>query len=268
MAVAYRPAVAGHRERVLAWGDEKVGKSQACIDVVEALTDCHHYVIESDFNPAWNLLLDGSAAERVTREQVWPDEWAPYTKLVRAWSKEAGPNDWLYVDSMTPSWPAVRQWYTETVMGKTTSELLMAHAKAVRQGKKKGGNPLEGDTDWGAINAVYNELYMAIARFPGHVMLTSQWKKLGDRDSADEVKEYSGAARGHKPDGQKDLGRWPATSLILTRKGHVHQVSTHGDRTRNGDREKLDKASWEHDETGGFFKVYFRGVAGWKMVKV
>jgi hypothetical protein len=267
MAVTYRPLVPGHKERIAAWGDEKTGKTQFCIDFVHALKDVHHYVIEADFNPAWDLMMDhDEAGARVTRKQIWPDEWEPYVPTIREWSKHAGPEDWLYVDSMTPSWPVVRAWYTQTVMGKSTADLLMEHAKLVRAGKKKGGNPLEGDTDWGAINAVYNELYMALSRWPGHVLLTAQWKKLGDRDDAADKAAYS--TFGHKPDGQKDLGRWPATSLVLRRKGKAYTITTHGDRKKRGDeaRQKLDMAEWDDENTA--FKVYLRGVAGWKLTKL
>jgi hypothetical protein len=142
--------------------------------------------------------------------------------------------------------------------------MLMAHAKKVRAGGKKG-NPLEGDTDWGAINSAYNEWYMALTRWPGHVLLTAQWKKLGDRDSEIDKRDFSSI--GHKPDGQKDLGRWPSTSLVLKRRGAKYTVTTHGDRSPRGTRlEKLDGAEWDDENTA--FKLYLRGVCGWKMVKV
>lgn len=266
MPVTYRSPKPDQRERILLWGDTKAGKSQACVDVVTALKDVKHHVIEADYNPTWDLLMEGDVAERVVREQVYAGEWTPYVETVRKWSKGATKNDWLYVDSMTPSWPAVHAYYTEAIVGKTVAQLFMEHARKVRQGGKKG-NPLEGDTDWTAINALYNEFYVALSRWPGHVMLTCQWKKVGDRDSEADKRAYSGRAKGYRPDGQKNLERWPATSLIVT-KGKGHTLTTFGDRGRV----ELDGASWSHDdeEVGeqGFFKVYLRGVAGWKMMKV
>ena len=116
---------------------------------------------------------------------------------------------------------------------------------------------------------------MTLSRWPGHVMLTAQWKKVGDRDSELDKRQYAGVAKGHKPDGQKALGQWPASSIILTR-GKEHKFSTFGDRGRD----VVEDVSWEHevdeDEdgartdagAGGFFRGYVRGVAGWKMTKV
>lgn len=251
------------RERVLTFGPQGVGKTIGVLEIARKAKHANFYVLDVDYNPSFELYLDGSfkdVADRFHVRAVDPDDWRALLDGI-AWAKSLmGADDWLVIDSFSHAWKAVQDWYIESIYGKATDEYFMD----IRKEKHKAGDKakslgaLEGWMDWPVINNQFFPIYAKIATVPGHVYLTAESASLGD-DEAGEIRSRFGPY-GVKPVGQKKYGFWPHTVLFLTKsRTKEYALTTIKDR----DRDEV-----KDEPMSNFANTWLVGLAKWRPEKM
>lgn len=247
------------RERILVFGVGGTGKSNGALSIARRINpEDRMFVLDNDLSYDRLLATDYQDVEQagnVTVRGCDVTEWDVYTESVREWGSIATPDDWLVVDSMSPTWDAVQGWYTEQVFGDDIASYFLEVRKNMKGGKALGA--FEGFTDWNVINKVYAKFTAQLNRWPGHLYLTAEQANIGDNDDKD-VKGMFGSY-GVKPKGQKRLGHITSTTLQMS-KARVGgwTLTTIKDRGRR---------ELEGEGIKDFGLDYLMKVAGWKMTK-
>lgn len=245
-------------ERILIYGVGGVGKSTAVVDLAANVSG-QVYVVDTE--RAFDRMVEGRGelpnlhVHDVRFSAMVEDttNWEDMLRQVRLIVKDMGRDDWLVIDSVTPTWDDVQAWFTEKLWGDNLADYMMAARLQAEEAGKKGGSAFEGFTDWPVINKQYNQLYNLILNAPGHVLLTAETAALVDED-ADTTVVFG--SHGVKPKGQKRLPHIPHTVLLMRRRhGGKWVIDTVKDRNRDA------LAGVEND---GFHRTYLGGVAGWK----
>lgn len=245
------------RERILIYGVGGTGKSSAAVDIARNV-DSHLYVVDTE--RAFERMMESASMDNVTVKDVRFDamvndttNWDEMLGFVRETVKTMGVDDWLVIDSVTPTWDDVQAWFTERLWGDDLADYMMAARMQAKDSGKKGGSAFEGFTDWPVINKQYNQLYNLILNAPGHVLLTAETAQLVDEDTDTMV---TFGSHGVKPKGQKRLPHIPHTVLLFRRRqGGKWVIDTVKDR----EREQLGGV-----DNDGFTRTYLQNIAGWR----
>lgn len=246
------------RERTLVYGPAGSGKSQACYDAAK-LVNGRVWVIDNDYS--WERMMevdpDGGSID-MQLDEVYHDDWPGLMRATEDAVKEASREDMLVVDSMTPTWQAVQEHFTDEVFGQDIDAYFLEVRK--QQGGGKNLEAFDGWKDWQVINRMYSRLYRNIARFPGHVMLTAEMDALSGGEESD-VKGLFGPYR-TKPRGQKRLAHTVNTVVMVT-KSRAQEFNM----TVVKDRGREKQEAIVNEEFADFGKDFLIGVAGWTPVK-
>lgn len=252
------------RERVLVYGVGGTGKSTAVVDLIGKI-EGKVWVVDTEH--AYDRMLDDIAdsdgvavnADNCdvfdTRSAAIVDNttnWEATIKQVRNIVQTMQPDDWLAIDSITPTWDDVQAWYVEKLWGDDLASYMLAARMRAEEAGKKNSPAFEGFTDWPVINKQYNILYNLILNAPGHVILTAETQPLIE-EPAETVATFG--AHGVKPKGQKRLHHIPHTVLLFRRRNDGWVIDTVKDRNR---------AILQGEKNNGFVDTYLRKVAGWK----
>lgn len=262
MGMTYKPKMRT-RERILTFGVQGVGKSNAILTVAKKCPDTTFYVIDTDYSESYARALDseyeGLTNVEITR--VSPDDWEDMIPAIEQISAKMGEDDWLIFDSMSPTWEAVQEWFIEKVHGQDIDDYFMEvrMKKENTKGKdSKALGALEGWMDWPVINKVYFKLYKRLMAIPGHLYMTAEQVAVND-DEGREIKGLFGPY-GVKPKGQKKLGHLPQTVLLLTKnRAGEYAITTIKDRNR---------VELENEPVQDFMRDYMVKVAGWRPSKL
>lgn len=248
------------REIILTMGVGGTGKSTAILEVARLCPSDTFYVLDSELRNFDRLL--STAFTDLRNVDVTPvDEWDDWKKAIPKIAEQMKPDDWIAVDSATPTWDAVQGWFVEQIHGDEIDEWFIAKRlqnEQARQGGKevKGFTALSGsDGDWQVINKQYfKHFYNALLKVPGHVYLTAEQAKI-DKEDEKDVKEAWGGI-GYKAKGQKRMGHFSMTSLWMTKSGTGQwRMTTIKDRGRP----EMDNQVVEN-----FAEDYLVKVAGWR----
>lgn len=251
----YLPTLAT-RERILLIGGPGAGKSYACFDVarrvLEAGADVH--VVDNDQSIERLVELEGGDmnVDRLHVTDVFPEDWEPLVAAVHDASNNATRDDLLVIDSMTPTWPAAQEFFTDQIFDKGLDEYFLDARKSLKAGKL---DTFDGWRDWSVINKIYSRLYRAINRFPGHVMLTAEADPIGS-DAPKELRMILGTMR-VKPRGQKHLAYRVNTLVQLA-------VERDGTRSMLVGKDRGRDTDTEPEEIHSFFRSYMVGRAEWR----
>lgn len=248
------------RERLLVYGVEGTGKSKGLLDIARRVTDGKFYIMDNDLSYE-RLLYTGylDVAERgnVVIENYDTTEWGLYIPQINEWRKVAGRNDWLVLDSTTPTWSAVSSWYSDQLFGKDKAAHML-QLKKDSKSDREFHKAMSDSMNYTIINAEYFKLYAVLARWPGHVYLTAEQDTIREEDEKGTRDVYGPI--GFKPKGQKAIGHRTNTVLWMSRnRAGEWLMSTMKDRGR----EYMNKVV-----TTDFAADYLQGIAGWKMAKV
>lgn len=266
-------------------GVQGVGKSRALLDIARKCKTDTFYVWDND-KSAERLLATayrditeresvethglGVAYGNVVVRDADEEDWEEFLEWVTEARGVVRFDDWINVDSMTPTWPAVQSWFTDQVFGDDIADYFMQvrleKAKRNERAKKGEGDSaktlgaFEGFMDWPVINKQYAKIYTLLRKIPCHVMLTAEAVPLAKEDSKDKELMAVFGAYGVKPAGQKRLGHKPMTDLLLTktRVGEYYMTTI-----KDRGREEVEEMEW-----GDFAVDYLSKLAGWKMRKV
>jgi hypothetical protein len=249
------------RERMLFTGGGGAGKTEAVLSIARRLSKGKMWVIDNDFSYAYERALETTYTDvrdegRVEVIEVG-DGWEPLVEATARVMREGDHNDdWLVVDSASPTWDAVQGWYAQQVMGGSLAEYMVELRKNSAD-MKEFNKALAADGRWQFINKEYfDKFYGVIRNWRGHLILTAEAAAIG-RDESDEIKEVFGHL-GYKPKGQGRLHHIGHTNLFFVKRGHDRwTVTTVKDRNRQ-EVERMDVKDFAMD--------YLRGIAGWKVV--
>lgn len=265
MPITYRPAIRP-RERILSFGVQGTGKSNAPLTIARRCPDATFYVIDTDYSESYEVALetDFTDLENVEVHKVPYDDWDAQLAAVNDVRSRIGENDWLIFDSMSATWGAIQDWFINNIFDQGSAEYFMEVRKKKEEtkGKKdkdaKSLGALEGWMDWPVINKNYFPLYAKLTSIVGHLYMTAEQGQTSDDDDR-EVKKLFGPY-GVKPVGQKKIGYVPRTVLLMT-KSRVgeYAVTTIKDRNR---------VELEDHPIEDFSKDYLVGVAGWKPKRI
>lgn len=233
--MTYQPPTE-RRERILLFGVQGVGKSEAVLSIAKRCSPSPIHVIDTEM--AYSALLTDET--NVVYHPVLLDDWVELMQGVAAARKVATKDSWLVIDSMSSSWDAIQ-----------------AHALDNDWTDKE-----RGGVDWLRINREHIKLYRAILSWPGHVLMTARSKELalpkpsGKGGESKQVMTVFGMY-GVKPAGQKDIGHIPPHTVILLTKSRVgeFQMTTVKDRKRK---------EVENQPVRDFARDYLMKLGGWK----
>lgn len=280
MAVSLRPQLMT-RERILGFGVQGVGKSNNILTLARRCPTDTFWVVDNDYNSYMRLLetdfVDIAQRPPIVAEpprykdvqvqvvgnvvifDLDVDAWEPYTPIIGQVVRTQKRDDWLVVDSMTPTWDAVQGWFSEKVFDKGIEDYFL-EVRIAKEKAKKDKDPstlgaFEGWIDWPVINKQYSAFYSVLLKCPGHIYMTAETSKI-EKDEAKEVKGMFGSY-GVKPKGQKRLGHIPMTVLLLSKdRAGSWYMTTVKDRGR---RELVNEPVTD------FAVDYMMKVAGWQM---
>lgn len=137
------------RERILTYGQPGVGKSNAILTVARKCPGNTFHVIDTEIDNYYRLLeTDFIDLKNV---EVYPiGEWPEIVPTLRKLHKDVARDDWVVIDSMTPTWDWVQQWFIEQVHGEDDDTYFLE----VRiQKQKLIDNPKEIQGHWGLWRA-------------------------------------------------------------------------------------------------------------------
>lgn len=248
--MTYQPKLQS-RERILLVGGAGTGKSYSAFSVATN-TSGHVYVIDNDFSFMRLMEMGGEFDERYTIHDLQPDDWEGLIGALEDAVNNGDRDDLLIIDSMTPTWQAVQDWYADEIFGKGLDQFFLDARKQMTGNKVEG---FDGWKDWSVINKVYGKLYRLINRFPGHVILTAEAEPI-TADTDPEMKKIYGRRIKHR--GQKSLPH-KVNTILQTSKSRdgKYELTTIKDRGREANY------SFTEDTYVNFFLSYFVGCAGW-----
>jgi hypothetical protein len=180
------------QERILAFGVEGTGKSEAWIAIAvaaqESGSDAHFYVIDTDGSAAVSLLAH-SGLENISIFNasdpdgglVLPD--GDYIDMTTGWEAFAEsarriravrprPQDWIVIDRLDRLWDAVQSWWItkayetdeDTYWAELRAEQLAAREAGKGTDRDYGG--FQGNRDWVQIKRVYNSGVLGLLAGP------------------------------------------------------------------------------------------------------
>jgi len=235
-------------ERILLFGAPGSGKSTAALSIAAACPEAHILVLDTDRAYRRMLLGRDLANVHVTDGYEWPHYGAWLTSA----AKDAGPGDWIVIDSIDTAWDAVQAGYIESVFGVAMDDFFLQARKAARMQDPKG---LDGWKDWSVINRMYSAWMDRLVHGTRcHVLATAKVDAL-ERTDAKEAKFMFGPL-GMKPKGQKSLSHAFHSVLFLAQE----QAGEYSITTAGKDRERQRFAA---TPLRSFAVQYLVGKAGW-----
>jgi hypothetical protein len=251
------------RERILAYGAEKTGKTSAWLSIAQLSqttgSDSHFYVIDSDCTTDKYLYDPHSPFKGLTNVTVEKAfRWPTYVSAMNKFLDTARPEDWIVLDMATGAWQAVQSHYYDNAYGKTIEEVLLERKKATAGGEDDDA----GMKDYQTINPIYFSFILPWSvETPAHIFACAAEKSTGYREKKQVSTMFgkTSPAEGAKPDAQNKLGYQVDTVLRFqcAVPGKSYVMSSIGDR---GGRELLIGKPLTN-----FALDYCVDVAGWTL---
>lgn len=247
------------RERILTFGVQGTGKSNAILTVAKRCPENTFYVVDNDDSYERLLAEDYPDLTNVKVEQ--PDDWEEHLEVIEGFSREMDADDWLVVDLLTEPWDLVQDWFTDKVFHKDIEEYFLEvriakqRAKAESGKDKKSLGAMDGWMDWPVINKQYRKLSKLLINRPGHLYCTAELSPITKEEDDKDIRGMFGPY-GVKPKGQKRMGHMMQTVLLLGKdRAGTYTMTTVKDRGRE---------EMEDEEYTDFAKDYLMGIAGWR----
>lgn len=251
------------RERLLLLGGGGAGKTTAALAMIRA-SGLPADVIDLDYSMAWDRALDTDfedARDAVKVHSVQP-EWEDFISVLEGLVDTYGddPDRWLVIDSISPTWELVQNWYVQLAIGNDMGRFL-AELRRDSDSVKDYNASIVENMNWPAVKKEYSRTWRAIMSWKGHLVLTAEAASIkGERD-ADQLALYGQV--GYKPVGEKRLHHVTSTTLFLEHGKRGWMFTSVKDRNRD----EVEKKVVDELEDGGMASSYLREVAGWKLAR-
>lgn len=255
------------RERILLVGGGGSGKTTCVLSIAQALHVGDMHVVDNDYSAAYQRGLETDFEDASDRVEVsWTDPtWDSFiTTVEQIVSDHNDPDNWLVIDSVSPSWDMVQEWYGALVYGSNLGG-MMADLRKSADSQKEYMATLAETMNWPAVKKEYARLYQAIKMWRGHLILTAEAKPIGMEKDTDLKAMYGPI--GFKPAGEGRLHHVTSTSLFVKKaqvgRDTVWKFTTIKDRNR----EERENETIADIEDGGFAATYLPEIAGWRPVR-
>lgn len=259
MPLQIRPTIQP-RERILGFGVAGTGKSHALLTIARKCPDNTFHVLDNDLAYERLLATDFTDLANVRVYNVLgegAEGWEEHLSVAREIVGTMDRDDWAVIDSTSPTWSVVQEWFTERVFSQDIADyfLQVRMQKQESKEKKKSLGALEGWYDWPVINKEYRKLQNLIINCPGHIYCTAELQAISSDDNDKDVKGIFGPY-GVKPVGQKRMGHLFQTVVMFGKnRAGEYSMTTVKDRGRE---------EMEGREVEDFARDYLMRVAGWK----
>lgn len=203
---------------MLVYGDMGVWKSCNALDIARRI-DTKMFVVDTD--NAWQILLE-RMAPNLRNVEVFDclTDWEDIERAIIKSFKNAGPDDWVVLDSTSDMWDQCIDYYTKLLCGQNLPQFLLDYRKKWGETKadKAGvqGSLVElGLYDY--VNPAWRNAVGNRAKTTNcHLYMTSQGGDTGN-PREDKLTKQTYGLFGKKPRTQKGLGFSAATVLLLDR---------------------------------------------------
>lgn len=296
--ITLRPKLSA-RERILGFGVQGTGKSNALLTIARKCPTDTFYVMDNDYGSYIRLLETdftdimareptediGKLEEEIEKEaskahkqapssvvihgnvvvfDIDMYDWEPYLVVTPVVVRRMSRDDWMVVDNLTVPWDSVQNWYTEKVFDQGIDEYFL-EARI-----KKASSKNQKERESSSLNALEGWVDWSVINPQMFKFYATLLKCPGhqywtaetaklDKDEDKEVRAVYGPY-GVKPKGQKKLPHMPHTVLLMTKsRAGEYELTTIKDRGR----EELVGV-----ECGNFVVDYLQKVAGWRPSKV
>lgn len=247
------------KERMLFFGGGGSGKTESVLNIARHITG-DMWVYDNDYSFAYNRALAttyndvderGNVHVYEAEDTTWQNCMATLTAII----EQADPTtDWLVIDSITPTWGWVQNWFQERVHGDDLAEHLIKLKEQFVDDPKAYNRAVLDDMNWPLVKKEYARLYRIIQQWKGHLVITAEAKALGGRE-ADEERMLFGHL-GFKPSGEGSLHHMASTNLFFSHaQRNTWTINTVKDRNRD---------EVEHLQVESFAMDYLRDIAGWR----
>lgn len=249
------------KEKLCFIGTGGAGKTNAALNIATHI-NAEMFVLDADDSQPYQRAL---ATDFVGYDNVHVDvvdtEFQAYAKSLASIINDKDknrPDNWLNLDTISPTWQAVRTWYLEILNpGKPAAEVLIELRKAYPDSSEyhKALNDL---LNWDIIKGEYgNKIWNALKRWKGHYIISAEVKANPKNEKNEEKRDMYGVI-GYQPVAEGRIIHAPGTMLYFQYVSGMWRVTTIKDRNR----EPVDRM-----EITDFGVDYLMGVAGWERVK-
>jgi hypothetical protein len=249
----------GVQERVLAFGVEGTGKSDAWISIAvasqESGSQAEFYVIDTDGSAQVSLMSypdlgnvhvfqasdpDGMLIHpdgRDTEHGTWWEAYSEAARLIR--EDRPKRDDWVIIDRLDRMWDAVQAWWIDKAY-ETDEDTYWAELRAEQLAAKQGGKGtdrdyggFQGNRDWVQIKRVYNAGVLGLLAGPAcHKFAVCLEKEIHPQSK--KAQQLRGLYGETMPAGKSDQGAdfWLTVHFKRTPAGE-HLVFTRRTKDRN-----------------------------------
>lgn len=249
-------------ERFLLFGGAGSGKTTTVLTYARYMPeDATMYVLDTDYSMPYDRALATDFTDCADRvEIIVADlEWESFTNTLAETIEGADPaKDCIAIDTISPTWESVQNWYLEQVYGHDLPGHVIELKRAHSDDKKAYHRALTDDMNWPAVKKEYaRRIYAPIRKWRGDLILCAEAKAL-NRDDDEETRRMYGPI-GAKPVGEARLPHVAATNLFLDHpERNVWRMTTIKDRNRP----EMDRMRIED-----FGLDYLLEIAGWEIAK-
>jgi hypothetical protein len=248
-------------ERFLLFGGGGAGKTNTVLNIMSHMPEGMMHVIDTDYSMPYDRALATDFADIIDRVDVnvVDTEWDPFCEGLADTVGRGDPEiDWLVLDTISPSWESVQNWYLEQVYGHDLPAHLIELRKTYADDLKAYHKALTEDMNWSAVKKEYGRrVWIPIRNWKGNLIICAEAKSVG-RDDNDETRMLYGPL-GFKPTGEARLSHVAATNLFLDHPNRgTWRMTTIKDRNRG---------ELEHTVIDDFGMDYLVEIAGWVPVR-
>ena len=209
------------REKILLMGSPGTGKSTQLYYVAKYVHEEYGKPIKIlDLEDKFEALLYsevGSVPKYIDLHVA--TKWQEITDAVDTILGKVKPNDWIGVDRVDLSWPAVQRHYTRIKYDQSLGEKLMQSAKEIK--KRAMFIPRFDQGDWQPVNEAYDGDFIHRLLFESRCNLVMTTGIAGVSENS--PRDIFGNL-GVIPRGQKELGHQPNSVFLLFQKREKSQI--------------------------------------------
>lgn len=198
------------RERILLMGPPGSGKTHHLVRTSEYLKDKGITTHTIDMEDKIEAFYGGTVPKYLNLQvAIFWEELKTAMEKVESIAK---PGDWVLVDRIDLSWPAVQRWFTQQKYKEELAGRMLETSKKMKFSSEFVPRFDEGS--WQVINEAYETMMLKLLyKYRCNVLLTAGIRGV-DPNSPQDIFGHLGVV----PRGQKELGHQPNSVFLLTQR--------------------------------------------------
>ena len=200
-------------EKIMLIGGPGTGKSTQLRNVIDYLEEKNKRVFVIDLEGKFETMILASTPKNM--ELFTAIYWQDIKVVHEKFESKIKEGDWILVDRIDLSWPAVQRWFALERYEIELADKLVDQAKAMK--KSSMFIPEFDQGSWQPINAQYDTFILRLLhKYKANIIFTAGVTKMRD-DVSTSIYEVFGHL-GVVPRGQKELSHQPHSVLLLHHK--------------------------------------------------